>query len=120
MNLRDIKPIVEIPDNSLIYLLGIIAVVFLLLGYLIWKKIKKSRRDTLRKRALKTLRELDFSNSKATAYDFELNASLLLEESNEKGFKQLSNELEQYKYKKQVDNLDKALIKRIKGFVDAL
>lgn len=120
MNLRDIKPIVEIADNSLIYLLSIVTIGLLLLGYLIWKKISKNRRDTLRKRALKTLRQLDFSNSKTTAYEFELNASLLLQESNEKTFKQLSNELEQYKYKKQVGSLDKALIERIKGFVNAL
>ncbi|BAS67871.1 hypothetical protein [Bathymodiolus septemdierum thioautotrophic gill symbiont] len=119
--LKDIKPLVSIPDNSLIYLLIMLAVVLLILlifGRYIWQNQMIKRRNNDRKIALKALKELDFSNSKSTAYIFSAYASALVNETNAAEFEKINTALLTYKYKKQVGKLDAMLIAQIEAFVN--
>jgi predicted negative regulator of RcsB-dependent stress response len=71
--LKDIKPLVVIADNSFIYLLVLLFVVLLIVllaGYFGWKKFQLKRRNDQKRSALKILKNLDFNDSKATAYTF--------------------------------------------------
>lgn len=118
--LKDIKPIVDIPDNSLIYLtiVSIIALIMLwVLAKFVWKKLKPSK-DYLRKNALYQLQNLDFTHAKSVAYDFNRYGGFLLNDDNQKQFEQIQKTLIDYKYKKQVGVLDAKIITDIKEFIN--
>jgi Tfp pilus assembly protein PilN len=114
--LKDIKPIVTIADDSLIYFLVVVFIVLLVITWTYWL-MSKSRRNEDKKFALEQLQNLDFSNSKTTAYDFKKYAQYLCTDDNQAQFEQINHELEAYKYKKQVGSLDANLIQTIKGFI---
>jgi hypothetical protein len=91
--LKDIKPLVTIADNSFIYLLIVLFVVLLMVlvaGYFGWKKIQLKRRNDKKRKALKILKNLDFNDSKATAYTFSRYASALVNDSNMTDFEQIN------------------------------
>jgi hypothetical protein len=50
----------------------------LLAGYFGWKKFQLKRRNDQKRSALKILKNLDFNDSKATAYTFSRYASVLV------------------------------------------
>ncbi len=114
-NLKDIKSIVTVPDDSLMYLLiamtGLVIAVFF-----IWKVIKIKQNND-RKIAIEKLKKLDFTDSKTVAYDFKRYAQILYSEENKVKFEQINSDLEQYKYKKHVADLEEALIQKIKDFI---
>ena len=115
IKLRDIKPIVTVPDDSLMYLL--IAITGLaLVGFFIWKAIKIKQNND-RKIAIEKLKKLDFNDSKTVAYDFKKYAQILCNEENKVQFEQINSDLEQYKYKKHVADLEEVLIQKIKDFI---
>jgi hypothetical protein len=114
-NLKDIKSIVTVPDDSLMYLL--IAMTGLVLaGFFIWKVIKIKQNND-RKIAIEKLKKLDFTDSKTVAYDFKRHAQILCNEENKAKFEQINGDLEQYKYKKHVADLEEVLIQKIKDFI---
>ncbi|CAB9543241.1 hypothetical protein BROOK1789C_792 [Bathymodiolus brooksi thiotrophic gill symbiont] len=118
--LKDIKPLVTIADNSFIYLLIVLFVVLLMVlvaGYFGWKKIQLKRRNDKKRKALKILKNLDFNDSKATAYTFSRYASALVNDSNMTDFEQINTALLAYKYKEKVEQLEQNLIEQIKGFL---
>lgn len=117
--LKAIKPIVSIPDNSLIYLLIIVFVSLIALLMIIkfWIKKLKSSKNYLRKNALRQLQNLDFTNPKIVAYDFNRYANFLLNDYNKKQYEQIQNMLIDYKYKKQVGVLSDDLITKIREFI---
>lgn len=114
--LKDIKPIVDIVDDSLIYFSMVVFIVLLMVGFFYWKTIKAKRNDN-RNNAIIKLQELDYSNSKMVAYDFKKYAEALCHDDNKIQFEQINHTLEQYKYKKQVENLNPDLIQKIKEFI---
>lgn len=114
-NLKDIKPIVTVPDDSLMYLL-IATTGLLLVGFFIWKVIKIKQNND-KKIAIENLRNLDFTNSKIVAYDFKKYAEMLCNDENKAQFEQINSDLEQYKYKKHVGDLEETLIQKIKDFI---
>lgn len=115
--LKDIKPIVTITDNSLIYFLTIVFIILLITGFFYWK-LRKAKYNDNRKNAILKLQELDYSNSKMVAYDFKKYAERLCNDDNKTQFEQINHALEHYKYKKQVDSLDPDLIQKIKEFIN--
>ncbi len=120
LKLRDIKTIVDIPDNSLIYLLLVCIIGFIIVyfvGYYIWSKFKKKKIKNTKKITLEMLRNLDFCNVKSVAYNFSLHAEILINNSNKAEFKQINTELLKYKYKKEVDDLSPELITKIQEFI---
>lgn len=119
-NLKDIKPLVVVADNSFTYLLIVLAIILLMLliaGYYGWRKIQLKRRNDKKRIALKILKALDFNDSKATAYTFSRYANALVNDDNAKDFEKINTALINYKYKKQVNQLEQDLLEQIKLFI---
>ncbi len=108
--LRDIKPLLEIPDSSFYIYWGLVAVgVLLLLGILffILKKLWENRKINLAKGYLERLKAIDWKDPKHSAYEATHYARLLATDERKKElFSQLEPMLEKYKYKKEVDEVD--------------
>jgi len=108
--LRDIKPLLEIPDSSYYIYWGlIIFAALLLLGILFFvaKKFWENRKINLAKGYLEAIKKIDWKDSKKSAYEATHYARLLATDERRKElFSQLEPMLEQYKYKKVVDAID--------------
>ncbi len=119
--LRDIKPLVEIPDSSFYIYWGLIGFGILLgLGILFFvvKKLWENRKKNMAKEYLAALKSIDWSNSKKAAYEATHYARLLATDERRKElFSQLEPMLEKYKYKKVVDKVDDDTLKQYKLFV---
>ena len=119
--LKDIKPLLEIPDNSFyLYWALIIAGVLLLLMslYFAGKKFWENRKVNLAKGYVEKLKSLDWEDAKQSAYDATHYARLLAtDERRMELFSQLEPLLEQYKYKKEVDSVDQDTLNRFNLYV---
>ena len=119
--LKDIKPLVEIPDSSFYIYWGLIGFAVLLgLGILFFvaKKLWENRKKNLAKEYLEALKSIDWSNSKKAAYEATHYARLLATDERRKElFSQLEPMLEKYKYKKVVDKVDDDTLRQYKLFV---
>jgi len=119
--LRDIKPLLEIPDNSFYLYWGLIGFgVLLVLAVLffILKRVLQMRKANLAKEYLASLKEIDWVDAKESAYQATHYARLLAtDERREKLFEQLVPLLDQYKYKKEVDEVDDETLKYYNLFV---
>ncbi|WP_241497483.1 hypothetical protein [Sulfurovum riftiae] len=108
--LRDIKPLLEIPDSSFYIYWGLIGFgVLLLLGVLFFvvKKLWENRKINLAKGYLEKLKAIDWKDAKHSAYEATHYARLLATDERKKElFSQLEPMLEKYKYKKEVDEVD--------------
>ena len=108
--LRDIKPLLEIPDSSYYIYWGLILFVGLLvLGVLFFvlKKLWDNRKINLEKGYLEAIKKIDWADTKKSAYEATHYARLLATDERRKElFSQLEPMLEQYKYKKEVDEID--------------
>ena len=108
--LRDIKPLLEIPDNSFYLYWGLIgfgAVLVLIVLFFAAKKFLENRKINLAKKYLAELKKIDWKDSKSSAYAATHYARLLATDERRKElFSQLEPMLEQYKYKKVVDEVD--------------
>ena len=119
--LKDIKPLLEIPDNSYYIYWGlIIFVALLLLGVLFFvaKRLWDNRKENLAKGYLQKLKEIDWKDTKKSAYEATHYSRLLaVDERRIKLFEQLEPLLEQYKYKKEVETVDDDTRNRFNLFV---
>jgi len=108
--LRDIKPLLEIPDSSYYIYLGLIILVSLLVVgvlFFVAKKFWDNRKVNLAKGYLAAIKEIDWNDTKKSAYQATHYARLLATDKRRKElFSQLEPMLEQYKYKKEVEALD--------------
>lgn len=123
LKIHDIKNLVEIPDISfyifltLCILAGLIILALLFFIY----KFFKNRKNNRRKEYFRILKDLDFTNSKHTAYTITKYSRLLVSnEREEKLCLELIEELEQYKYKKDVNNLSVEAKSMFERFMDSL
>ena len=120
--LKDIKPLMTVPDNSLLILISLIAgVLVIVLGLYFWLKKptrKRRRRLSKREQAVENLKALDFSDTKEAVYNFSENMHVLTDENENEAFHRLLDKLEVYKYKKEVPTLSESdkqeMIKMIK------
>jgi hypothetical protein len=115
--LRDIKPLLEIPDSSYYLFLGLMALaVIFLLGLVIFlvKKFWKQKKINMQKVYFEQFKNLEWTNVKQTAYEAtELGRKLTLENERAKEiYEQLVPMLESYKYRKKVPALDDATFKQ--------
>ena len=105
--IKDIKPPVEIVDHSIyifIILIVLGAVVVGFLGWQIVKIVKKRRRENLAKIYLEALHNIDWSDPKQAAYKItKYGRELATDEKRQEIFSNLLPLLEQYKYKKKVN-----------------
>lgn len=108
--LKDIKPLLEIPDSTYYYYWGLILFgILLLLGVLFFvaKKVWENRKINLAKGYLQALKQIDWKDSKKSAYEATHYARLLATDERRKElFSQLEPLLEKYKYRKVVDQID--------------
>ena len=108
--LRDIKPLLEIPDSSYYIYLGLIILVSLLVVgvlFFVAKKFWDNRKVNLAKGYLEAIKKIDWNDTKKSAYQATHYARLLATDKRRKElFSQLEPMLEQYKYKKEVEALD--------------
>ncbi|MDO8452946.1 MAG: hypothetical protein Q7S59_00075 [Sulfurimonas sp.] len=110
--LHDIKPIVDVHEYSLYYFLGVAGVALLLISgilYLIYLWLKKRKRFNIRKEHKRVLNSLDLSNAKKAAYAITHYGATFKNDTprHVEMYKNLTDRLEVYKYKKEVNGLDK-------------
>lgn len=108
--LRDIKPLLEIPDSSYYIYWGLIIFSTLLVSailFFIARKLWDNRKVNLAKGYLEALKKIDWKDPKKSAYAATHYAKLLAtDERSKEIFSQLEPMLEQYKYKKEVNEVD--------------
>jgi len=108
--LKDIKPLLEIPDSSYYIYWGLIDfAIFLVVAivFFIAKKLWDNRKINLAKGYLEAIKKIDWQDTKKSAYEATHYARLLATDERRKElFSQLEPMLEQYKYKKEVDEID--------------
>ena len=107
--LHDIKPLIEIQEYSLYYLIGVSVigtVILLSLLYLAFKYFKNRKKFNIRKDNLSKLRAIDFSDAKSAAYAITTYGKTFKDDSDRhtRAYDALLDELENYKYKKDVEN----------------
>ncbi len=116
MQLRDIKPLVEIPDMSVYLYWGLIVlaiIIIALLGYFFYTRIHFGKKEDLEKVYLEALNSIDWSSPKKAAYRATHYGRLLAtDERREELFSQLLPLLERYKYKKEIEKVDDATRKQ--------
>ena len=120
--IRDIKPLLPIPDVSVYFFIGLVAIgtLVLIAGliYLLrwWRQHRK--RDP-RIEWLAALDRIDYNNPKKAAYTMTRYGRLLAEERRQKEIlSQLLPRLERYKYKKEVPPLDEETKRFMKLFIE--
>ena len=108
--LRDIKPLLEIPDSSYYIYWGLIGFAIFLgvaILFFIAKKLWDNRKVNLAKGYLESIKKIDWKDTKKSAYEATHYARLLATDERRKElFSQLEPMLEQYKYKKEVEEVD--------------
>ncbi len=108
--LKDIKPLLEIPDSSYYIYWGLIDFAIFLgvaIVFFVVKKLWDNRKINLAKGYLESIKKIDWNDTKKSAYEATHYARLLATDERRKElFSQLEPMLEQYKYKKEVDEID--------------
>ena len=119
--LRDIKPLVEIPDMSHIIFVSLVVLGSLLvLGILFFvlKKLWDNRKRNMAKEYLARLNAIDWRDAKKSAYEATKYARLLATDDRRKElFSQLEPMLKEYKYKKDVGSVDEETLKKFRLYV---
>ena len=115
--LRDIKPLLEIPDNSyylfLMLVFLFIALLLVIIGFLV-KKFWKKKKVDMQVVYFHHFKKLDWKNVKHSAYEATyLGRLLTLENERAKEiYEQLLPMLERYKYQKEVPAVDEETLKQ--------
>ncbi|BAK72531.1 MAG: hypothetical protein AB7S49_08450 [Arcobacter sp.] len=121
--LNDIKELEKIPDNSififaLLVFLGILvllSIVFLIIKFL------KNRKKSPRKIYFEILKQIDFEDAKKSAYLITKYARLVASNEREKKLaNELIDELEKYKYRKNVEIINNEIKNKYSIFLEAL
>ncbi len=123
--LHDIKPIIEVQEYSLYYLLGLVALgIFLLLGglFLFYKWYKMRNAFNIRKEHLRLINEIDLSDTKAAAYAFTFYGLTFKDDSprHTEMYRNLTQRLDEHKYKKDVDSFDNEVLGYIELYKEML
>lgn len=124
--LHDIKPLVEVQEYSLYFTLTIAVLVLLFslsLLFFLYKWFKNRNRFNIRKEHYKLLSEIDLNDTKKSAYLISSYAHTFKDDSprHTEMYTNLTQRLENYKYKKNVEDFDdevKGYIELYKGMID--
>ena len=120
--LKDIKPLVSVPDVSLYYFLALVfgGILLLVLCIFTLSQWLKSRQPSLEKKARECLQQLDYTDAKKAAYTISKWAHYLADTDAKKALHvELIVHLEPYKYKREVppfSDHDKA---KVNAYVEA-
>jgi len=123
--IRDIKPIVDIPDFSIylaLFFAGIILIALIVFLYNLIYKFFHDRKRMLKKAVFKKLKEVDFENPKRAAYDItRYGRYLICDDKSQKIYDELILLLEKYKYKKEIDDkIARRVIRYYYLFIEAV
>lgn len=121
LKLNDIKGLVDIPDNSVFIFSALVffALILLFLLVLFIIKVLKNRKKDLRKKYFEILENIDFNDSKQSAYTITKYVRLLARnEREQKIANELIEELALYKYKKEVTTIKKETRAKLSTFMD--
>jgi len=122
--LRDIKPLLEIPDNSYyIYLaiVGVLAILVLSIIYFLVKRFILNRKESQEQKYLKRLKSIDWSDAKSSAYLVTYLGRKLAKDSRSKEiYSQILPLLERYKYRAEVPSVDDETLKQYELLVHVL
>ena len=114
--LRDIKPLLEIPDNSYEFLLGglSIALILALIGlFILARKLWQNQEIDMKKIYFEEFKNIEWSDAKKAAYEVTYLGRLLATESRTKEiYSQLVPMLDVYKYKKSVPTVDSETLRQ--------
>lgn len=121
IKLHDIKPIIEIQEYSLYYLIGTILGAIIILGtvfYVLFAYYKRKNAFSQKKEHLKLLNDLDLSDTKQSAYAITLYGASFKDDTPEhkQAYEKLANNLKNYKYKKVVNSFDDGILADINSF----
>lgn len=124
--LHDIKGLVEIQEYSVYYFSALVLVgLIVLLGllYLLYKYLQNKKKFNIRKEHQKLLHEIDFSDAKKAAYEITQLGGIFKDDTprHERAFTLLVEDLESYKYKKDVSAFSsesKHLLENYLGLID--
>ena len=124
--IHDIKPLVEIQDYSLYYLIALVVVVTLILSgaaYLAYKWFHKRGEANVRKEHLEKMNQVDIDDAKATAYAMSIYGATFKDDSprHKEIYSNLRKKLSMHKYKKSVEKFDKdtvAYIELYRSMID--
>ncbi len=123
--LHDIKTVVEVQEYSFYYLLGTVFLCILVLiafGYFIYKYIQKRNAYNERKEHLKLLNSLDLSDTKNAAYAISRYGLTFANDGQRESemYKNIISRLEQFKYKKSVEEFDRETLGYIELYKDMI
>jgi len=109
--LHDIKPLIEIHEYSLYYLLGVSLLAALIVAgllYLVYRWVKNKKKYNIRAEHYKLLNNIDYTNPKKAAYDLTFYGTTFKDDSerHQKAYEDMIEKLEKYKYKKDVKDFD--------------
>ena len=114
--LRDIKPLLEIPDYSytlFIVLALFMGIIILILLFLFFKKFWSKRKEDMKKVYFQRLKNVDWRHSKQAAYEVTFFGRQLSDEPRvEEIYNQLIPMLEPYKYRKEVPTVDEVTLRQ--------
>ncbi len=120
--IRDIKPLLPIPDISIYLFSAIVAISFLLITAAAiygWHTWQKQRKKDPRIEWLNRLESIDYENPKKAAYIMTRYGRLLAEEKRQKEImEQLLPRLQKYKYRRVVPSLDEETKRFMKLFIE--
>ncbi|MDD2697339.1 MAG: hypothetical protein PHF17_00915 [Arcobacteraceae bacterium] len=118
--LKDIKPIVTILDDSFIdgAFIGLLIICILVGAYFIYKFFRKNKKFDKRKQSVLYLKSFDFQqDDKTLAYEFTKHGYITLEEHFRDEFIKIVKQLEIYKYKKDIPKIDEELKEQMKDYI---
>ncbi len=123
--LHDIKPLIEIQEYSLYYfiaLVGVVSIVTLLLVYLLINYLKNRNSFNIRAEHLKLLKEINLNDTKNAAYEITLHGSTFEfdSEHHSRTYLTLVEDLETYKYKKNVESFNRETKNSIENYIGML
>jgi len=125
IKLHDIKPLVEIQDDSLYYFLGLVGLTLLVLitlAYFLFKWYKHKNSFSIRKEHLKFLKKLDMENAKLASYQITSYGATFKNDSDQhlRTFEELIENLQEYKYKKNVQDFDEETKNKIRNYLEMI
>ncbi len=122
--LRDIKPLLEIPDSSYyIYLaiVGVLAILGLSIIYFLVKRFILNRKESQEQKYFKRLKSIDWSDAKSSAYLVTyLGRKLAKDKRAKEIYSQILPMLEKYKYRAKVPPVDDETLRQYELLVHVL
>lgn len=118
---NEIEPIVEIINYSF-YIFLTIPLIGIIILYFTMKFLLKllKRKDETIEIGFKILNELDFNNSKDSAYKISKYGRTISVNGSHHILDELISDLEKYKYKKYVESLDEDIKYKLKEFLEVV